>query len=152
VTVVGIDLATKTGLARLNGGKLVGTGKVTIGKTDPDLDVGTIAAFCAGADLVVIESVFCGVNVKTAIDLAVLRGRLVQELDRARVKWVLCAPSTWRKTSIKPAPKLKRKELKRLATAFVATTFGVDVSEDEADAVCLALWGETQSSLSTCSI
>lgn len=139
--VCGIDLATATGLARLDNGKLVAHGLVKIGKTDPDIDVASIAAFCAGADLVVIESVYCGANVKTAIDLAVLRGRLVQELDRARLEWTLCAPSTWRKATTKPAPKLKRKALKALSVAWVASTYGVNVGNDVADAVGLAAWG-----------
>lgn len=143
--VVGIDLATKTGCARLDGNRLVAHGLVTIGKTDPDLDVASVAGFAAGADLVVIENVYCGANVKTAIDLAVLRGRLVQCLDGARIKWTLCAPSTWRKATIAPPHKATRKQLKALAVAYVLNRYGVDVRDDVADAVCLAEWGRSLS-------
>ena len=141
--VIGVDLATKTGLARIEDGRLTAHGKVKITTANVAADVASIAAFCAGADLVAVEDVFAAVNIRTSIALATLRGRLLQLLDQAGIRWTLVAPSTWRKSTVRPPPKAKRAALKQLAIDFVATTFAIDVGDDVADAICLALHAST---------
>lgn len=136
---VGVDLATTTGLARLDNGTLAARGTV---KAADYTDVLSITAFCQGADLVAIENVYCGANVATAIKLATLRGRLIQSLDCGGIPWVLCAPSTWRKATFKPAPKTKRKALKAASQAWALATYGIEVGEDVADAIGLASWAQ----------
>lgn len=145
LVVVGVDLATVTGLARLESGHLSSHGRLKISPNTICADVQSIAAFCAGADLVVVESTYMAANAATSMKLSELRGRLLQCLDAAGIKWTLCAPSTWRKTTIKPGSKTKRKELKRMAVAYVLDHYGVTVADDAADAVCLAEWGVADS-------
>jgi Holliday junction resolvasome RuvABC endonuclease subunit len=137
--IAGIDLATKTGFAVLQGPQLIAYGTI---KIDGHSDVTDLVTqlLAHGVKSAAIENVFCGPNVQTAIMLATLRGRLVQELDRAGIAWELVAPSTWRKATFKPKPKTKRKELKSGAINYVSDKYGPLVKEDEADAILIAEW------------
>lgn len=96
---------------------------------------------------IAIESGFVGINSGVGLQLAQLRGQLLQAFFAALpegVAPIMVAPSSWRKTTLKPAAKTKRAALKKLAMAFVQETFGILVSEDEAEALCLALHVQRQ--------
>jgi Holliday junction resolvasome RuvABC endonuclease subunit len=98
--------------------------------------VASLASFAP--DVVGIENTFISVNAKTGIDLAELRGRLRQALEARGIGVQLIAPGTWRKTTIQPAAKAKRKELKRLSVAYALARYGVSATDDEADAIGIA--------------
>jgi len=98
-----------------------------------------VAAVASHApDVVAIETTFVSVNAKTGIDLAELRGRLRQVFEIGGIDVELVAPGTWRKTTIKPPARSKRKELKALSKAYALQRYGVAVSDDEADAIAIA--------------
>jgi len=141
--VVGIDPSTKaSGYAVFSGGKLLYAAKAparTAAEVTHLVDWLIDQHVETGAPvLVAIESAYCGVNVRTGLQLAELRGRISQECERRGWRVTLVSPAAWRKTTIAPPPKMKRKELKALSVAYAYTKFGLTVTDDVADAVCIA--------------
>ncbi len=88
--------------------------------------------------VVAIENSYVAVNARTGLQLAELRGRLLQCLETKSMVVELIAPGTWRKSTIAPPAKAKRKELKALAKSCVRQLYGVEATDDEADALLIA--------------
>lgn len=140
--VVGIDPSTKaSGYAVFNDGRLLFADKAPARTAAEvthlvdwllDMHVETGASVLVG-----IEHSYVGANVRTGLQLAELRGRISQEVERRGWSVQLIAPSTWRKTTIAPPPKTKRKQLKAMSVAYVDKNYGLTVSDDVADAICV---------------
>lgn len=77
-------------------------------------------------------------NVKTVIILARLAGMVVGYAEAHRVKTHIILPSKWRAAlEYKQGPKVKREELKRQSLNYVKENFGLELIEDEAEAVAI---------------
>lgn len=139
--VLAIDPSIRsTGFAVIDNGKLVHTGRQPLrDHSHIHQLVSTLyTTYGLDLDLVAIEAGYVSVNAKVGLQLAELRGALTYAWRDHGIRVTHVLPSAWRKTTIKPPAKTKRKELKRLAQAHVMTRYGVSVSDDEADAVCIA--------------
>ena len=88
-------------------------------------------------DELVIEQVQNQSNTKTVIILARLAGMLVGYAEAHGVKTHTIEPTKWRGAlSYKQGPKVKRAELKQQSIDYVKEHLGVDMPEDQAEAVC----------------
>lgn len=77
-------------------------------------------------------------NVKTVIILARLAGMVLGYAEAHGVKTHIVLPSKWRAAlSYKQGAKVKRQELKQQSLDYVQEHFGLVLSEDEAEAVCI---------------
>jgi Holliday junction resolvasome RuvABC endonuclease subunit len=84
-------------------------------------------------EFVSIEDIQKQVNIKTYKDLAHLQGFLISWLYENNIPYEIVPPATWRQYC-----KIKgkdRKQKKANAQLFVKNKFGIDASEDEADAI-----------------
>jgi Holliday junction resolvasome RuvABC endonuclease subunit len=138
VVIAAIDPSlASAGHAVIHDGRLVAYGH---GPLRTCSDVTTVVATLASYEptVIAIENTFMSINAKTGIDLAELRGRLRQAIESRGIEVTLVAPSTWRKSTIKPPAKAKRKALKQMAIDYVAAKYGVAATGDEADAICIA--------------
>ena len=90
-------------------------------------------------DHLVIEDVQNQSNTKTVIILSRLQGMLIGYAEAHKVKTHILLPSMWRSAlKFKQGPKVKRDELKRQSIDFVKEKYGLDLLEDEAEAVGIA--------------
>lgn len=136
--IIAIDPSIRaTGFAVLDNAILTSFGRTEL-RTAAQVEtlVAQLASF--KPDVVAIETTFVSVNPKTGIDLAELRGRLRQALESRLIDVALVAPGTWRKSTIKPPARSKRKALKAMSKAFALDHYGVMASDDESDAICIA--------------
>lgn len=75
-------------------------------------------------------------NIKTVIILARLQGIIIGYAEAHGVKVHILLPSQWRSAlSYSQGPKIKRAELKQQSIDYVKEIFGLDVSDDEAEAI-----------------
>jgi Holliday junction resolvasome RuvABC endonuclease subunit len=143
--VLGIDAATTTGHATILLGE---AGKLSVRR------VGRIAAragaisdliAAAAGDGVVLaglETPYLDKNPDTTIKLAMIAGRFAQELDHHRIPCAQLRADEWQKGLLTGliSGRSDRGLRKRAARAWVHATYKLDVTEDEADAICLATW------------
>ena len=88
-------------------------------------------------DIVAIEDIQRQSNVKTFKDLAYLQGVIKNYLYINKIPFVVLSPSMWRgELKIKGR---KREDVKRNAQLFVKDKFNIEVTEDEADAICISI-------------
>lgn len=93
-------------------------------------------------EVVAIEDVALQRNPKVLIQLSRIQGEILGYCDFKDIPVVILKPSEWRKlVGIKQGNK-SRKLLKSEAEILVKEKFGIDATEDEADAICIgyALW------------
>lgn len=77
-------------------------------------------------------------NVKTVVVLARLQGMVIGYAEAHKVDTHIVQPSRWRAAlSFTQGPKVKREELKRQSLNYVKENFGLDLIEDEAEAVAI---------------
>ena len=89
-------------------------------------------------DELVIEQVQNQSNTKTVIILARLAGMLVGYAEAHGVKTHTVEPSKWRSAlSYNQGPKVKRAELKQQSIDYVKEHYGLELSEDECEAICI---------------
>lgn len=152
--VVGIDSATRSGVATVHGertgdvrllhhGTFNGTRASSVQNVTASLS--HLADFCSRGPvdhLVVIEEPYLDKNPRTAMLLARITGRWLQALETAGHPVELVQPSTWQQGLLAGliTPRSPRAQRKEAARRYVKAEFGVDVSEDEADAICIATW------------
>ena len=90
------------------------------------------------ADMVVIENIQYQSNMATYRKLALLQGALICLFDENDILYSIVEPSKW-KSFCKIKGK-KRQEQKENAIKFVKENFDIDVTSDEADAICMGVW------------
>lgn len=151
--VLGIDAATKTGwgiVQRPDGRaeELVGHG--VIKPRDPDvIDEFVTEIFEQHPDLdaVYIERPYMLRNPGTTIMLSMLVGAFRFAFSR-RVPVTLTPPSEWQHSvlaGLLPTKgRVTNKHTKPAAKLWVKMRFGIDVTEDEADAICVSFYGLRQ--------
>ena len=77
-------------------------------------------------------------NVKTVIVLARLQGMVIGYAEAHKVHTYILLPSQWRAAlHFSQGPKVKREELKRQSLNYVKENFGLELIEDEAEAVAI---------------
>lgn len=89
-------------------------------------------------DYIVFEDVVLQTNPATLILLARLQGAIIGYCRLCKIPYVIFRPSNWRKTlGFKQGKGVKRPELKRQAKKYVQTKYGLSLSEDVCEAVCI---------------
>lgn len=90
-------------------------------------------------NIVILEDIQSQKNVKTYKNLASLQGNLKNYLYNKEIPFAVLKPSEWRSSlGIKGR---ERKIQKKNAQVYVKYNFGYDVTEDEADAICIGISG-----------
>ena len=75
-------------------------------------------------------------NIKTVITLARLQGAILGYAEAHGVKVHILLPSQWRAAlSYTQGPKVKRQELKQQSIDYVKENFGLDLPEDQCEAI-----------------
>lgn len=90
-------------------------------------------------DIVVIEDISMQRNAKAVILLGRVQGGIIACCDAYKIPVDILAPSTWRKLCGFKQYHLKRADLKILAMEKIKQDFALDVSNDEADAICIGM-------------
>lgn len=84
---------------------------------------------------VVFEEIQLQQNVDTFKKLAMVYGNLMELLTELKMPYEIMSSNTWKsKCKIK---KSYREQEKKDARSFVENTYGIKVTEDEADAICI---------------
>ena len=147
ITILAFDQASSvTGWAVFSDKRLIGHGviKVKAYHTTPDERImemlwkirETVERF--EPDTVVMEDVAKQKNVYSLIRLARVQGAMMEMCREMGIGMPdIVKPSTWREALHFKQGRTERKELKRQAQAFVKDKYGIDVCEDEADAICI---------------
>ena len=86
-------------------------------------------------EYVCIEELSSMRNGATSKILATLQGHIEIELRKREMLVVTCRPSQWRKDRITGKT---RSEMKKSAINYIKNKYGLDVNDDEADAICIA--------------
>lgn len=88
-------------------------------------------------DRVIMEDIAQQQNVKVLKVLARLQGIMMYHCHILNIPVEVIAPTAWRKKIGFEQGKMKRDELKKMALDYVKTTYGYDVIEDVAEAICI---------------
>lgn len=89
-------------------------------------------------DELVIEGVQQQSNPSTMLILARLAGMILGYAGAHNVRTHILLPSQWRKMlNFKQGAKVKRQELKQQSIDHVKNTYGLNLSEDECEAICI---------------
>lgn len=90
-------------------------------------------------DIIVMEECLLKTNIATVKLLSYLAGAIISWAADNQVKFRFQLPSEWRKrVKIVQGPKTPREKLKQEAIDMVKEKFGIDVTDDEAEAVLIA--------------
>ena len=144
--IVGADLSTKcSGLALIEDGILKEHCAIDFSK-EKDVEV-RIDEMIKRIDLtlkywdphvVFVESPWMGNNMQTAMKLAFIIGGVRHMCLETNAGFNLILPSEWRKVVGINSGKKKRPELKQEAMNYIGNKYKLTVSEDEAEAICIA--------------
>lgn len=136
----------KTGWCLVEDGKYVKSGiidKHTI--ADIDTRIGEMGiAICQhikelNPDIVVIEDVQSQGSIATVVYLARLQGFILGWCYVKHIRTEIIRPTEWRKVlGFNQGPKVKRQELKDQSLNYVKDTYDMTLSEDQAEACCIA--------------
>lgn len=90
-------------------------------------------------DIIVMEECLLKTNIATVKLLSYLAGAIISWAADNQVEFRFQLPSEWRKrVEIVQGPKTPREKLKQEAIDMVKEKFGIDVTDDEAEAVLIA--------------
>lgn len=94
-------------------------------------------------DIVIVEDTYGGKDLTSYKHLCRLQGAIFGFCINKGTAYFTKFPAAWRKilgfTQNIGKKKVPRKELKRQAIEYVKTMFGINVSDDEADSICIGL-------------
>ena len=146
MTVLGLDSAERTGYAvvvRDHGGRerLERHGTLTV-RSAADVDAAASELAGAGPDVVAVEEPFIHPrNPATGLALARLLGRWLQAFEGRGFTVVTVPASMWQPATLPGVTQRTRSaERKAAAVAFARERFNVEVGEDAADAIALAVF------------
>ena len=147
MVVMSMDQSTrKSGYSVFKDGEYLCSGVVDKNKSELDTDA---RSFDMAKDLwkvikkykpehLVIENVQQQSSVATVITLARLQGMIIGYAEAHGVKTHILLPSQWRKAlSYSQGPKVKRTELKQQSHDYVKEHFGLELCEDENEAIAI---------------
>lgn len=144
--VLAFDQSTRvTGYSVFNDGKYVKSGVIDLHKikeTDErskQMGVEMCKVIEDNApDVTIIEEVQQQSNTATVIKLARIQGVAIGFCAAHNIDLHILTPTKWRSVlGYKQGPKVKREELKQQSLDFVKKNFGLELIEDEAEAVCI---------------
>lgn len=147
--ILGLDTSTtSTGYAVLDNEKLISYGTIKSPKKADLLDkiiyieehIKQIIK-AKEVDFIVIEDLAVTRSASTTKALAGLLYHLLTEFRKRELLVVQTRPSTWR--SVCGIKGKCRKELKENAIQHVKDVYNIDVNDDEADAICIAEFGNS---------
>lgn len=135
----------KSGWSLIEDGKYVKSGIIDKHKiADIDTRIGEMGvAICQQIKelqptLVVIEDIQNQSSISTVVSLARLQGFILGWCYVKHIKTEIIRPSEWRKVlDFKQGAGVKRQELKEQGINYVKSKYNMDLSEDEAEAVCI---------------
>ena len=143
--VLSMDQSTRvSGYCLFKDGKYIESGVVDMSKSELDTPERSFEMAKAlwsiiekyKPDILVIEDTQQQNNVKTVITLARLQGMIIGYAEAHGIKVHILLPSAWRKAlNYTQGPKVKRQELKQQSIDYVKNNFGLDLSEDECEAI-----------------
>ena len=136
----------KSGWCLLENGKYVKSGTIDKHKiADIDNRIGEMGiAICQQIkelqpDIVVIEDIQNQSSISTVVYLARLQGFILGWCYVKHIRTEIVRPSEWRKVlEFKQGAGVKRQELKEQGMNYVRSTYNMDLSEDECEAMCIA--------------
>jgi Holliday junction resolvasome RuvABC endonuclease subunit len=147
VRVLSCDQSTRcTGYAVFEDGKYIESGVINMNKSKLETDK---RSFEMAKELwkiikkykpqvLIIEDVQQQSSAKTMIILARLSGMIIGYAEAHNVDVHIITPSQWRSMlDFKLGAGVKRQELKQQSIDYVKETYGIDVPEDEAEAIAL---------------
>lgn len=143
--VIGVDSAEHAGVAVVHrdhqGERLRLTTTLEI-TTAADVESAVTRLTTYRPDLVAIEAPFVRMNPATALVLAVLMGRWLQEWERRGVATCTVLASVWQLGLLDGLISRRSDRACRKAAAkrWALATYGVELPEDEADAAGIAAW------------
>ena len=89
-------------------------------------------------NVVIIEEVQQQSNVSTVIKLARIQGVAIGFCAAHSIELHILTPTRWRAAlGYRQGPKVKREELKQQSMDFVKENFGLELSEDETEAIAI---------------
>lgn len=151
-TILALDQSSNlTGYSVYKDGKILSYGvlslkditKTSHGETAYDEKVENVKQFLIRCidffkpDIIAIEDIQRQSNVKTFKDLAYLQGVIKNHLYVNKIPFLVLSPSMWRgELKIKGR---KRVDVKKNAQLYVKDNFGIESTEDEADAICISV-------------
>lgn len=145
--VCGIDASTnKTGVSLFIDGEYSGHMLIDLHKIkDSNVRVPKMMKEIKGVldyyepDIIVMEECLLKTNIATVKLLSYLAGAIISWAADNQVEFRFQLPSEWRKrVEIVQGPKTPRDKLKQEAIDMVKEKFGIDVTDDEAEAVLIA--------------
>lgn len=147
--VISFDQSTRrSGYAIFENGQYIESGVVDMNKSKLETDK---RSFEMAKELwkvikkskpekLVIENVQQQSNPATMIILARLAGMIIGYAEAHNVNVHILLPSQWRKAlGYSQGAKVKRQELKQQSIDYVKENFGLDLSEDECEAICIGV-------------
>lgn len=148
--ILGLDIAATTGWAVIHRPPHKGEQLVSYGTVDARHDrnirdfLSELWEHHPDVAHAYVETVYVArgphANPQTTVRLAMLAGAFQYGLSEwCRVHYV--TPAKWRSEVLAPQGKPKRKELKSMAIEYAHLAWGVGLTEDEADAACIAFYG-----------
>lgn len=143
--VLSFDQSTRcSGYALFEDGKYVESGVIDMSKSNLETDKRTfvmakeiwkIIKKCNPSHLI-MEDTQQQNNVKTVITLARLQGMIIGYAEAHKINVHILLPSQWRKAlDYVQGPKVKRAELKKQSIDYIKKNLGLDLSEDECEAI-----------------
>lgn len=140
--ILGLDQASKLGFSLFANGKLIKYGLADFTKYKPfNVRISEIKSTVFdfieefNPDYIALEDVQLQSNADTHKKLSMLLGVLENALLEGKYQYEIIPVGEWRKlTGVKGR---KREEQKKSAQAIVQRIYGLDVSEDEADAILI---------------
>lgn len=142
---IGIDpSATATGLARRYGSDDWEILECPITKQCEDIKRFLNSCYMDGARHMLIEAQFVGPNPQRALDLATIKGRIVQmAIDAGYDQIDQIEPKKWQKEILGVPGNAKTAERKAASIAHVQA-MGIETTSDNiSDAICIAQYAET---------
>lgn len=144
--LVSMDQSTRvSGYAVFDDGKYVSSGLVDMSKSKLETDERSFEMAKTlwkvlkkyKPEHLIIEETQQQSNVKTVITLARLQGMIIGYAEAHGVKVHILQPSKWRAAlGYRQGSKVKRAELKQQSLDYVRENLGLDLPEDQAEAVC----------------
>lgn len=90
-------------------------------------------------DKVIMEESMMTTNISTVKLLSYIAGSVISWCAQNNVEFKFMLPSEWRKkVGLRQSKKIKREELKQEAMNAVKELYGLDVTDDEAEAILIA--------------
>lgn len=144
--VLAFDQSTRaSGYGYFENGEYIDSGLIDMSKSKLETDVRSFEMAKAlwkvikkyKPEHLILEETQQQSNVKTVIVLARLQGMIIGYAEAHGVKTHILQPSKWRSAlGYAQGPKVKRSELKQQSINYVKENLGLDLPEDQAEAVC----------------